>query len=72
MKLKINMKKKYYVFVIIFLIFTLLKIFNIISWSWLVVLTTPIWVVFGVISLILIISILIALISIFYEKLKKD
>lgn len=70
MKLKINMKSKY-VFIVIFLIFTLLKIFNIISWHWLIILTSPIWVVGGTIFLILIISILIAAISIFYEIIKK-
>jgi hypothetical protein len=71
MKLKINMKSKYYVFIVIFLIFTLLKIFNIISWPWLIILTSPIWVVGGTIFLILIIAILIAAISIFYEIIKK-
>lgn len=72
MKLKINMKSKYYVFIVIFLIFTLLKIFNIISWPWLIILTSPIWVVGGTIFLILIISILIAVISIFYEIIKNN
>lgn len=69
MKLKINMKS--YIFIVIFLIFTLLKIFNIISWPWLIILTSPIWVVGGTIFLILIIAILIAAISIFYEIIKK-
>ena len=72
MKLKINMKSKYYVFIVIFLIFTLLKIFNIISWPWLIILTSPIWVVGGTIFLILIRSILIAVISIFYEIIKNN